>query len=51
MGKLHNLRVAVWGELPETPEERKVNFSVLSTGSRMIDMFRLSFYKKLILLF
>lgn len=26
--KLHNLRVAVWGEPPETAEERKV-------GSRM----------------
>jgi hypothetical protein len=22
--KLHGLRVAVWGEAPETPEERKV---------------------------
>lgn len=25
--KLHNLRVAVWGEAPETPEERKVRRS------------------------
>lgn len=26
--KLHNLRVAVWGEAPETPEERKVRSRV-----------------------
>lgn len=27
MGTLHDLRVLVWGEAPDTPEERKVGLS------------------------